>query len=76
MAHENSETVKIDKRRTLSTRVTARTRERLEAECEASGRSLSQEIELRLEMSFWDDGMDARVSSLEVRVRALEPGVT
>ena len=41
-----------DKRRTLTTRITDRTRQRLEDAAAATDRSLSQEIELRLERSF------------------------
>ena len=41
-----------DKRKTLSTRITAGLRECLEEAAEATGRSLSQEIEFRLEQSF------------------------
>jgi hypothetical protein len=44
-----------DKRFTLTTRITESTRKRLEGAAENSGRSLSQEIELRLEQSFRDD---------------------
>lgn len=42
-----------DKRRTLSTRITEETRSRLDDAARVSGRSLSQEIEFRLEQSFW-----------------------
>ncbi len=45
-----------DKRRTLSTRITDETRTKLEGAREATGRSLSQEIEFRLDASFRDDG--------------------
>ncbi len=41
-----------DKRRTLTTRITDRTRQRLDDAAAATDRSLSQEIELRLERSF------------------------
>ena len=41
-----------DKRRTLTTRITEKTRARLEDAAAASDRSLSQEIEFRLERSF------------------------
>jgi hypothetical protein len=44
-----------DKRFTLTTRITESTRKRLEAAVANSGRSLSQEIELRLDQSFRDD---------------------
>ncbi len=41
-----------DKRRTLTTRITDATRRELEAARKATGRSLSQEIEFRLDQSF------------------------
>ena len=41
-----------EKRKTLTTRITQELRERLEGAAEKTGRSLSQEIELRLEHSF------------------------
>lgn len=44
-----------DKRKTLTTRITEETRTQLETFAKASGRSLSQEIEMRLERSFRDD---------------------
>ncbi len=43
------------KRKTLSTRITPELRDKLEAASKASGRSLSQEIELRLDRSFQTD---------------------
>ena len=43
-----------DKRKTLTTRITAKLRKQLEQAAEKSGRSLSQEIEFRLEQSFHD----------------------
>lgn len=51
-----------DKSRVLTTRITERTRAALEAASEAAGRSLSQEIEVRLEASFHGD-KEARVFS-------------
>lgn len=44
---------KQDRRKTFTTRITAKTRALLEQAAAESGRSLSQEIELRLEKSFW-----------------------
>ncbi len=44
-----------DKSRTMTTRITEGTRERLEQAARASGRSLSQEIERRLDRSFIAD---------------------
>jgi hypothetical protein len=41
-----------DKRRTLTTRITDETRTKLDEAAAASGRSLAQEIELRLDRSF------------------------
>ena len=51
----------VDKRRTLTTRITNETRERLDAAAKATDRSLSQEIEFRLEHSFLQDDADERV---------------
>ena len=48
----------VDKRKTLTTRITEETRTRLEKAAAATDRSLSQEIEFRLERSFLDE--DAR----------------
>ncbi len=42
----------MDKRKTLSTRITSDLRDRLDKSADESGRSLSQEIEFRLEQSF------------------------
>jgi hypothetical protein len=50
-----------DKRRTLSTRITEETREHLEQARASTGRSLSQEIEFRLEQSFKSDQVLAEV---------------
>ena len=44
-----------NKRRTLTTRITDQTRQRLEEAAEYNDRLLSQEIELRLERSFQDE---------------------
>ncbi len=44
------------KRKTLTTRITEKTRESLEKAAQEADRSLSQEIELRLEQSFLEDG--------------------
>ena len=44
----------VDKRKTLSTRITSELRDRLDKSADESGRSLSQEIEFRLEQSFRD----------------------
>ena len=49
-----------DKRRTLTTRITERTRVGLEKAAAASDRSLSQEIEFRLEQTLQMDGAEAR----------------
>ena len=43
------------KRKVLSTRITAETRTNLEVAAYLSGRSLSQEIEMRLERTFIED---------------------
>ena len=50
-----------DKRKTLTTRITNKTRENLDAAAKATDRSLSQEIEFRLERSFLQDDADNRV---------------
>ena len=50
-----------DKRKTLTTRITNKTRESLDAAAKATDRSLSQEIEFRLERSFLQDEGDERV---------------
>ena len=50
-----------DKRKTLTTRITNKTRENLDAAAKATDRSLSQEIEFRLERSFLQDEADERV---------------
>ena len=50
-----------DPRKTTSTRITPEIRERLERTAAQSGRSLAQEIELRLDRSFASD--DAQVTS-------------
>lgn len=47
---------------TVQARTTARTRERLEAAAKASGRSLSQELEFRLEQSLNTDDVVAEIS--------------
>jgi TraY domain len=48
-----------DKRRTLTTRITDATRQRLEEARAATGRSLSQEIEFRLDGSFRGEDLTA-----------------
>ena len=48
-----------DKRKTLTTRITTKTRERLDAAAKATDRSLSQEIEFRLEQSFLRTDIEA-----------------
>lgn len=45
------------RRSTLSVRLTPEGRERLEQAASASGRSLAQEVEMRLEKSFSEDGL-------------------
>ena len=51
-----------DKRKTLTTRITERTRHRIEKAAEQTDRSLSQEIEFRLERSLSDE--DVRFADL------------
>ena len=48
-------TKRADRRKTTSTRITPETRAKLEATVAQSGRSLAQEIELRLQQSFLDE---------------------
>lgn len=48
-------TVSAGKRYPLNMRTTRELRERIEAAATASGRSLVQEVEYRLERSFWAD---------------------
>jgi hypothetical protein len=55
MARPNLRTQLEGKRFTLGLRVTEDRRRKLELAAQDSGRSISQEIELRLEKSFWDD---------------------
>ena len=50
-----------DKRKTLSTRITVETRRQLDKAAKDSGRSLAQEVELRLDRSFQRDDADDRV---------------
>lgn len=45
------------KRGTFSFRVTSDLRAKLEAAARAAERPVSEEIELRLERSFWEDGL-------------------
>ncbi len=56
-----------DKRRTLTTRITDRTRKRLDKAAQATGRSLSQEIEFRLEQSFAEEKTQSFVEAVAVR---------
>src|SRR5437773_3120914 len=57
-----------DKRRTLTTRITEGTRVKLEAAARDSTRSLSQEIELRLELSLdRDEGLGGRRTAALLR---------
>lgn len=48
----------------LATRVTVEMKQRLDAAAAASGRSLSLEIELRLEQAFRDDDIVERLSAI------------
>jgi TraY domain len=54
-----------DKRRTITTRITEEIRAKLEAACAASGRSLSQEIELRLEIAFAIEAERVRIGLMQ-----------
>jgi hypothetical protein len=56
------------KRHPLNMRTTAETRERLEASAAASGRSLAQEVEYRLEQSFsWEEVVERAFGGPDVR---------
>jgi len=50
-----------DKRKNLTTRITEKTRSMLEAAASGTGRSLSQEIEFRLEQSLREDADRVRL---------------
>jgi len=71
-----------DKRQTLTTRITGEMRARLEAAAAASGRSLSQEIELQLdralagEESFGGPRVSALFRSLVETIRLSGAGLT
>jgi hypothetical protein len=61
-----------DKRKTLTTRITEETRTKLEAATAATGRSLSQEIEFRLERSFQtEEAISAAGPRTQALLRAL-----
>ena len=49
---------RVDRRKTMSTRLTPETRAQLEEAAAQSGRSLAQEIEIRLERSFVEFGKE------------------
>ena len=53
---------RVDRRKTTSTRITPETRARLEEGAAQSGRSLAQEIEVRLEQSFAEEKSRAAIS--------------
>ena len=53
-----------DRRKTFTTRITAETRAQLDAAAAHSGRSLSQEIELRLVLSFERDSWTQELKDL------------
>jgi hypothetical protein len=59
------------KRYPLNMRTTRETRERLEAAAAASGRSLAQEVEFRLEQSFRLDQADAAEEAMRKLTAAL-----
>lgn len=59
----------------LGLRVTPEMFERIRAECLANGRSQSQEVEMRLERSFWlDDMLKARLISVHEPAEKSERG--
>src|SRR5262245_29627182 len=55
----------------LSLRITPETKARLEKAANRSGRSLSQEAELRLELSFQSDSFQAAVGGLDEKIEKL-----
>ncbi len=58
---------RVDRRKTMSTRLTSETRAKLEAATTKSRRSLAQEIEFRLERSFAEEKSQAEISDGAVR---------
>ncbi len=58
---------RVDRRKTMSTRLTPETRAKLEAATTKSRRSLAQEIEFRLEQSFAKEKSQAEFSDEKVR---------
>ena len=63
---------KAGDRVSLGLRVTAEIKSRLDAAAMISGRSQSQEAELRLEQSFRDDGIEALLQEVLKRLPAQE----
>lgn len=57
---------------TLATRVTGRLKARLLREVTANKRSLSHEIEMRLERSFERDNLDTRIARIEAALARIE----
>ena len=49
-------------RKTFTTRVTEKTHKMVVAAAKESGRSISQEMELRLEWSLWHDDMEKKLA--------------
>ena len=57
---------RVDRRKTTSTRITPETRAKLGAAAAQSGRSLAQEMEFRLERSFFDEDTAQYLLGFEV----------
>ncbi len=60
MATRKKAPKRVDRRKTMSTRITPETRAQLDAAAVQSGRSLAQEIEFRLEQSFLLEAAEQR----------------
>ncbi len=58
---------RVDRRKTMSTRITPETRAQLEEAAAQSGRSLAQEVETRLDQSFAEEKSQAVISDKELR---------
>ena len=52
------------KRYPLNMRTTKATRDRLEKAAAESGRSMAQEVEFRLECSFWEEGLVKKIEAM------------
>jgi len=57
------------KRVPLNMRTTQDLRDKIEAAAKAAGRSIAQEVEIRLERSFHDDGMKSDLGRIETAAK-------